>query len=193
MTPDEMLRKLQEPFPREAIKQREGGRGKMLDYVEMHTVVRRLNAATGGTWDFAVLGEAREGDLLKATCRLSIPGLGSREHVGVQKVSDRGGEDLHKGAISDALKKCATLFGVGLELYGEDYEGSAAGRLDTAQVIAILGEMDDARTAWAEIKLYADDESTGRGGDDQLRIHDKLQAIAKRRRESVKLPASVAG
>jgi hypothetical protein len=98
MTPDEMLRKLQEPFPREAIKQREGGRGKMLDYVEMHTVVRRLNAATGGTWDFAVLGEAREGDLLKATCRLSIPGLGSREHVGVQKVSDRGGEDLHKGA-----------------------------------------------------------------------------------------------
>lgn len=118
----EIIRKLQEPFPREAIKTRAGGGNTRLSYVEAHSVIRRLNAATGGRWDFAVLREEREGDLLKATCRLTIPGLGSREHVGVQKVSERGGEDLHKGAISDALKKAATLFGVGLELYGPDYE-----------------------------------------------------------------------
>jgi hypothetical protein len=66
-------------------------------------------------------------------------------------------------------------------------------RPDPDQVIAILGEMDDAREPWHEIKRYADEQSTGRGGDDQLRIHDKLQAIAKRRRESVKPPASIAG
>jgi hypothetical protein len=53
---------------------------------------------------------------------LTIPGLGTREHIGVQAVEERGGEDLVKGAITDALKKAATLFGVGLELYGPDYE-----------------------------------------------------------------------
>jgi hypothetical protein len=44
--------------------------------------------------------------------------VGTREHMGVQVVNaDSGGEDLWKGAISDALKKAASLFGVGRELY----------------------------------------------------------------------------
>jgi hypothetical protein len=74
-----------------------------------------------------------------------------------------------------------------------DKPGALESRPDPDAVLAILGEMDDAREPWHQIKKYADDQSEGRGGDDQLRIHDKLQAIAKRRRESVKLPASVAG
>jgi len=45
--------------------------------------------------------------------------------MGVQMVSERGGEDLVKGAITDAMKKAATLFGVGLELYGPDYGDNA--------------------------------------------------------------------
>jgi hypothetical protein len=52
--------------------------------------------------------------------------------------------------------------------------------------------MDDARGAWHEIKKYADDQSEGRFGDDVLRIHDKLKAIAKRRRK-VQPPAGIAG
>ncbi len=43
-----------------------------------------------------------------------------------RKVSVRGGEDMVKGAASDCLKKCATLFGVGIELYGPDIESSDA-------------------------------------------------------------------
>jgi hypothetical protein len=67
-------------------------------------------------------------------------------------------------------------------------------RPDPDQVIAILGEMDDAREPWHEIKRYADDQSDGRFGDDVLRIHDKLKAIATRRREAGKLAAaSIAG
>jgi hypothetical protein len=38
---------------------------------------------------------------------------------------------LYKGAISDAIKKAATLFGVGLDLYGPDYE---AGEIDDQPV-----------------------------------------------------------
>lgn len=113
---------LGQPFPLEAIKTREGGGKRRLSYVEGHTVIRRLNEVCG-EWSFSVIREWNEGDLLKAHGCLTIPGLGSREHIGVQKVSPNGGEDLHKGAITDSLKKCATLFGVGLELYGPDYEG----------------------------------------------------------------------
>ena len=36
----EMLRK---PFPQEMIKKRKGNFGKMLDYVETHNVIERLN------------------------------------------------------------------------------------------------------------------------------------------------------
>lgn len=151
---EELVRRLTEPFKPEAIKTRSGGGNTRLSYVEAHTVIRRLNAATGGRWDFQVLHEQQDGDLLKATCRLTIPGLGSREHVGVQKVSERGGEDLHKGAISDALKKCATLFGVGLELYGEDYEaerpgGIGAGDFDT--LLADASNLHRAGKPYAEV------------------------------------------
>jgi hypothetical protein len=128
------LELLAKPFSPEAVKTREapGGR-KPLSYVEGHTVIHRLNDATGNCWDFRVLdmsstvtGKDRNGNdivIFTATVELTIPGLGSRQHVGVQAVRQGAGEDLVKGAVTDALKKAATLFGVGLELYGADYEG----------------------------------------------------------------------
>jgi hypothetical protein len=120
------LKKLTAPFPREAIKQRQGGGSRMLSYVEGHTVVHRLNDACGEEgWSFAILKEWQDGDILKALVELTLPGLGSRQHIGVQKITANGGEDLHKGAVTDGLKKAATLFGVGLELYGPDYEDDA--------------------------------------------------------------------
>ena len=63
--------------------------------------------------------------------------------------------------------------------------------LDTDQVLTILGEMNDSKEPWHEIKRYADDQSAGRAGDDVLRIHDKLRAIASGRK--AKAPAGVAG
>lgn len=54
--------------------------------------------------------------------------------------------------------------------------------LDTAQVLTILREMDEAREPWHHIKQYADEQSAGRSGDDALRIHDALRAIAARRK-----------
>jgi len=116
---------LTKPFPKNAIKQRQGGGGKMLDYVETHSVIHRLNEATANCWDFKVTRFEQTGDLIIALGELTIPGLGTRTGTGVQKVTERGGEDLVKGAVSDCLKKAATLFGVGLELYGIDYENLA--------------------------------------------------------------------
>jgi Rad52/22 family double-strand break repair protein len=122
----EMLTKA---FPREALKTREGGGNKRLTYVEGHTVIHRLNDACGDEgWSFQIMREWSEdvaggGTLLKALVELTLPGLGSRQHIGVQKLRGNDGEDIHKGAVTDGLKKAATLFGVGLELYGPDYEG----------------------------------------------------------------------
>ena len=48
------LDKLNEHFPPEDIKQREGRGGKTLDYIEVHKVIQRLNDAFAGMWSFEV-------------------------------------------------------------------------------------------------------------------------------------------
>lgn len=116
------LDRLTRPFPAQAVKQRTGAAGKRLDYLPTHTVIRRLNDATGNRWDFRLTRFEVMGDTYVAVGELTIPGLGTRTGIGVQRVADRAGEDLVKGAASDCLKKCATLFGVGIELYGPDDE-----------------------------------------------------------------------
>jgi hypothetical protein len=58
----------------------------------------------------------------KVLGRLTVPGLGVKEQYG-SKVLVGGAteqESAFKSASTDALKKCASLFGIGLELYGED-------------------------------------------------------------------------
>ena len=126
MDVDKMREQLAKPFPRSALKQRQGGGGKMLDYVETHTVIHRLSDACDGVWDFRInstmIITIGNDDNLVVFGELTIPGLGTRAGTGVQKIKGNSGEDVLKGAASDALKKAATLFGVALNLYGENYE-----------------------------------------------------------------------
>lgn len=59
--------------------------------------------------------------VVKVRGRLTVPGLGVKEQYG-SKVLIGGAteqESAFKSASTDALKKCASLFGIGLELYGE--------------------------------------------------------------------------
>lgn len=127
------LERLTQPFPTQAIQYRTGARGKQLAYIQTHAVIHRLNDATGNQWSFRLTSVEWRGDLVIAIGELEIPGLGTRSGIGVQRVSEGGGEDLVKGVASDALKKCATLFGVGLELYGPDYEAGEAGDQPVAE------------------------------------------------------------
>lgn len=121
---------LTKAFPADAVKRRKGGGGKFFDYVQGHAVIHRLNDATGNNWSFRVksveiqiIGQPpKEQKLLIAIGELEIPGHGVRSGMGVQVFADGSGEDLAKGVLTDCLKKCATLFGVALELYGPDYE-----------------------------------------------------------------------
>ena len=63
-----------------------------------------------------------------ALVTVTIPSMGHRSQVGTCAI--QGDEvDCLKAAISDGLKKCLTLFGVGLHLYEEDGDnGSQASR-----------------------------------------------------------------
>ena len=117
---------LEAPFPPEAIRTRPGAYGGSLSYLEGHTVVQRLNEAFDGGWSFEVVAhEVLDHEVL-------VVGKLRAETSGVVKMSfgssritrdDRSGKPIAlgddlKAASTDALKKAATLLGVGLSLYG---------------------------------------------------------------------------
>jgi len=108
------------------VKTRPGRNGQAMRYLEGHQVIERLNQAFDGDWSFritdhqitetgiVVLGELTAQSLVKMA-------FGGSE---VTKARETGlpvslADDL-KAAATDALKKAATLFGVGLYLYSDD-------------------------------------------------------------------------
>lgn len=124
------IEKLTEPFPMSARKTHPQTK---MTYVEGHVYILRLNEATGNNWDWHIVrqdfhpyGATAKGNprlLITVIGEMTIPGLGTRGGMGVQVVTaDTGGEDMWKGATTDAIKNAAKLFGVGIELYGPDYE-----------------------------------------------------------------------
>ena len=115
---------LEKPFEPAQIRQRKGRNG-VLDYVEGHNVIHRLNESLDGAWSFEITHhEIREDEVL-VLGRLSAEGI-TKMQFGVSQVTrEKGsgalvslGDDL-KAAATDALKKCATFLGVGLHLYGD--------------------------------------------------------------------------
>jgi Rad52/22 family double-strand break repair protein len=115
---------LEHPFDSTQIKQRKGRNG-VLDYVEGHTVIARLNAALDGAWSFEVVAHEVRDDEVLVLGKLTAAGIVKMQFGASQVTRDREtrtalslGDDL-KAAATDALKKCATFLGVGLHLYAE--------------------------------------------------------------------------
>lgn len=126
----ERMEALAAPFPQQLVKQRKGSQGKTLDYVEASTVVQRLNEALQGDWSFTVVRTDVEIEEVIIHGRLKI-GDTIREQFGGSKVTRHrdSGEivnlaDDMKAATSDALKKCASMAGVGLYLYSDAAQAS---------------------------------------------------------------------
>jgi recombination DNA repair RAD52 pathway protein len=103
---------LETPFTPAQIKQRKGRNG-MLDYVEGHSVIQRLNEALEGAWSFEIVQhEVREDDVL-VLAKLSAEGL-VKMNFGVSQVTrerESGalvslGDDL-KAAATDAVRRVA--------------------------------------------------------------------------------------
>lgn len=124
----------------EWLETKPGGRNKPGGkYMGVNTVRQILdNAVSGFTyWDFHVIEQWREdvyknekeaptvwnfdGYVYHVKATLMIPGLGSRTQFGCKvAVGGRDNQDsAYKSATSNALAKCASLFGVGESIYSK--------------------------------------------------------------------------
>jgi len=123
---------LEKPFNPEQIKQREGSFGKMLDYIEGHSVIQRLNDAFDSNWSFEIIDHEvlNDTDEVIVQGKLSTNGVvktqfGSTRITRARETGDMISlADDMKAAATDALKKAATLLGVGLHLYFRDKPAS---------------------------------------------------------------------
>lgn len=115
MLNQEVLLKLQEPFPAGAIKvkmqtqPKEGDTGRALcvAYIDARDVMERLDEVVQGEWQDAYAPGINGG----VECRLTIHDI-TRCDVGVADENEK-----EKSAYSDAFKRAAVKFGVGRFLY----------------------------------------------------------------------------
>lgn len=113
---------LTKPFETCQVKQRTGPKGKTLDYLEAHSVIARLNESFAGEWSFRVLSHEVTDKEVIVLGELSAEGVRKVQFGSKMREDNVPLGDTAKAAGSDALKKCSTLFGVGLELYQKDSE-----------------------------------------------------------------------
>src|SRR5438876_10801050 len=114
---------LEKPFAPEQIKRRQGMNGDLLDYIEGCAVIQRLNECFNAEWIFEVQEHRVYDDEVVVLGKLTAQGV-SKSQFGKSRITrsrkDNSiisvGDDL-KAAATDCLKKCATLFGIGLHLY----------------------------------------------------------------------------
>jgi len=124
---------LEQPFPSNLVKSRQGSFGNRLNYVEVAEIVKRLNSALEGAWSFAIR------DLRIMETEVLVHGAltaeGIEKHgIGGSKITYTRGSgeivsivDDCKAAASDALKRCARLLGVGLDLYSDTRPAAETG------------------------------------------------------------------
>src|SRR5438552_7710042 len=125
---------LMQRTPKREIKMRAGRGGLQFAYVEHGYVTERLNVVFGFNWDFEIRDKQILDDEVIVEARLTVRTPGGQTIVKTQfggadikrhASGPRSGRPLsiaddYKAAASDALKKCTSLLGIGLDLYGRD-------------------------------------------------------------------------
>jgi hypothetical protein len=125
---------LMQRTPKREIKMRQGRGGLQFAYVEHGYVTERLNLVFGFNWDFEIVDKQILEDEVIVEARLTVRTPGGQTIVKTQfggadikrhALGPKNGRPLsiaddYKAAASDALKKCASLLGIGLDLYGRD-------------------------------------------------------------------------
>ena len=120
---------LMQRTPAHEVKKRKARGGKMVDYIEVGYVVEQLNKVFGFNWDFEIASREyiQEADEVIVEGRLTARANGhtiTKQQFGGAGVkrfkrdnSPISLADDFKAAASDSLKKCASLLGVGLDVY----------------------------------------------------------------------------
>jgi hypothetical protein len=118
--PDDLKTRLKEPLPFEAVSPNPQKPG--LSAIKVIYVVERLNDVFGlNGWhvDNEVV-ETGQMVVVKATLTIPLYCI-AIEQFGGNDNADRG--DAYKGACTDALSKCASYLGVGMDVYKGLYDG----------------------------------------------------------------------
>jgi hypothetical protein len=119
----------------EWLESKQGKRGQgTVNYIGWNTVRQIIDAAVDGLtyWDFGIIDQWRQeindgktgnmvGWVYQVKAYIYIPGLGRREQFG-KKIAIGGvnnQDSAFQAAASNALSKCASLFGVGEKIYAK--------------------------------------------------------------------------
>lgn len=136
--------------PKAEIRTRQGRGGRLLLYTDGAYVIKTLNQAFGWNWDFdtdqaEVLYIGDRPFEVKCRGRLTVRAGDTvivKTQYGCQPIEMlKDGSapvslgDAYKGAATDALKKCASLLGIALDLYDSDSEVNTANPQQLAQEI----------------------------------------------------------
>ncbi len=124
----EIISILEKKFDKSDIKSRKGGFGKMLDYVEGHKVLQRLNDAFDGDYSIEILTPLDkaiiDGKHVIVHARITVYQEGKanivRDGIGGKTINNSDLPSIYKAACTDAIKKAATTLGIALDLYGTD-------------------------------------------------------------------------
>ncbi|MBD3260644.1 MAG: hypothetical protein GF334_03035 [Candidatus Altiarchaeales archaeon] len=123
---------IQRPLDRSRVKSRAGGQGMSFDYIPTEYAIELLNEAFDYAWDSRVFFHEKFEDSVIVGVELKTweeqgnPII--KQQFGSCKINrgvDMG--SAFKGAASDGLKKCASQFGLALELYRDDDPEAAGG------------------------------------------------------------------
>lgn len=120
---------IQVPTPSEFIKERPGKGGRTFRYIEGGYVIARLNQIFSPIgWDFDVVNQQIEQTEVIVRGRLSIKDFKTGFSIGKtrtgtkQRMAGVPLGDTIKAAETDSLKKCASHFGIGLDVYWQQLD-----------------------------------------------------------------------
>ncbi|MEQ8225002.1 MAG: Rad52/Rad22 family DNA repair protein [Candidatus Eremiobacterota bacterium] len=113
-------------FPKDQIKYRPGRSGKQITYVEIYSVIDRLNEAFNCKWCWELksydITDKQIYCLGRLTVRIDDELVIKETFGGKYNLNNSNvGDDL-KAASSDALKKAASLLGIGLYFHKDEQE-----------------------------------------------------------------------
>lgn len=110
---------LEQPFPPERVRRRSTPDGATLSYVSAADVIERLNEAFEADWSFTVVEHRVDGDEVLVTGCLRAGDV-EKQDFGGARINGCTRADALKAATSDALRRCARMLGVGLDLWRGD-------------------------------------------------------------------------
>lgn len=159
---------IQVSTPVEFIKQRPGKGGKTFTYVEGGYVIARLNQIFSPVgWDFEVISERIEPTEVVVRGKITIKdhkngfSISKTQYGTKERNAGVPLGDTLKAAATDCLKKCASLFGIGLDVYWQQLDedkliGAPKGKVEGTGTVTSVKELSISQTRTQLMKLSLD-------------------------------------